>query len=112
MCGRRQYAEDSNDYEEGGLIDTLADGSWTATEAPEPSYTTIYQDVTLDSVSCADAGSCAAVGTYYTSNNPTAGGDNGTAQAIIESFSDGSCADIQRHSRRTPSRPRSASFPN
>jgi len=50
---------------EQGLIETLADGAWSAAEAPLPSDAALSpQSVGFSSLSCAGDGTCAAIGTY------------------------------------------------
>jgi hypothetical protein len=51
-----------NDGNGDYVIDTLAAGIWTATEAPRPPNASDY--FALTSVACKGAGSCVAVGTY------------------------------------------------
>jgi len=54
-----------------GLLERLAGGSWTATEAPEPSSnggTGADQNANLNSVSCTFDGGCTAVGYYEDSS--------------------------------------------
>jgi hypothetical protein len=46
-----------------GLIDTLSDGVWTATDVPPPAESQ-SASVSLNGVSCSAPGSCAAVGSY------------------------------------------------
>jgi hypothetical protein len=59
-----EYADTSSQYR--GLIDTLAGGVWTPTEAPEPANrgTGSNQSADLSSVSCTPDGGCTAVGYY------------------------------------------------
>jgi hypothetical protein len=49
-----------------GLIETLANGTWTATKAPKPANAYRYQ-ASLDpmAVACSAVGSCVAVGSYH-----------------------------------------------
>ncbi|HLN18071.1 MAG TPA: hypothetical protein VK277_15110 [Acidimicrobiales bacterium] len=47
-----------------GLIETLSDGTWTATEAPEPPNASTNQSVSLVAVSCSSTTFCVAVGSY------------------------------------------------
>jgi hypothetical protein len=57
------YETVSGKYE--GLIDTETNGIWTASEAGLTGLNTVNNpDVSLDSVSCASAGDCVAVGSY------------------------------------------------
>jgi hypothetical protein len=70
-----------------GLLETLSDGTWTATKAPLPADASSYSSTTppganLYSVSCAGAGSCVAVGAY-----DLFGSDLG--QGLLETLSDG-----------------------
>lgn len=67
-----------------GLIETLTNGSWTATQAPIPSdANTREQSVILQSVSCGSDGTCAAIGQYL-------GPDIERPSAVIETLSGGS----------------------
>ena len=73
------------DYSTGaelGLIETLAGGAWTASEAliPTNAYPTQYTN--LSSVSCPAASDCVAVGTYSDASGATAG--------LIDSLAGGS----------------------
>jgi hypothetical protein len=65
-----------------GLIDTLAAGTWTATEAPLPTGTAAgaHQLTVLTGVDCPGTGSCVAVGTS---------GDGSTMQGVIETLAGG-----------------------
>ncbi len=49
-----------------GYIDTLANGRWHAARPPLPANATTYQGSALVDVSCASAGTCAAIGVYDT----------------------------------------------
>jgi len=69
-------------FQIAGLIDTLSNGAWTATEAPQPPSTATYQQNALESVSCPTTAFCVAVGSY-----PAAG--NGVSEPDIETFSGG-----------------------
>jgi hypothetical protein len=77
------YSESDGDFD--ALIDTLADGTWTPTEAPLPpnaaaaTWNNPYP--VLFSVSCTLDGGCTAVGRYSDSEE--------TAWAVIDSLSDG-----------------------
>jgi hypothetical protein len=51
-----------------GLAETLANGTWTATEVPAPANAS--GDVSLSDVSCAVEGSCEAVGNYGAAESP------------------------------------------
>lgn len=55
------------------VIDTLSDGTWTATEAPEPANSGTdadgHQYAYLSSVSCISAALCTGVGTYDDTEN-------------------------------------------
>jgi hypothetical protein len=62
-----------------GLVDTLANGSWTASEVPAPGSAT--EDDALGDVSCAAVGTCEAVGTY---------GNEEVLEAFIATLSNGS----------------------
>jgi len=50
-----------------GLIETLANGTWSATQAPQPSNagTGVDQGAELNDVSCPSAGECVAGGDYH-----------------------------------------------
>jgi hypothetical protein len=61
-----------------GLVETLADGTWTATEVPAP--VSAGEDVALSGVSCAEGDTCEAVGTYA---------DGEALQGFIATLSDG-----------------------
>jgi hypothetical protein len=72
-CGTRRSCATVGTYldparNDVGLIDTLADGEWTATRAPEPPDAGTdggtIPTTSLNSVSCGARGSCTAVGTY------------------------------------------------
>jgi hypothetical protein len=52
-----------------GLIETLSNGTWTATEAPQPPSTASAEDNSLTSVTCPAVGSCEAIGEYRAANN-------------------------------------------
>jgi hypothetical protein len=56
-----------------GLIDTLAGGTWTGNEAPQPANVPAYasQESVLYEVSCATAVSCMTVGQYVSSAGET-----------------------------------------
>jgi hypothetical protein len=68
---------------EFSLIDTLANGTWTAEKGPQPSNdaatTKDYEG--LEAVACPAAGSCIAVGFYYT--------DQGQQQGMIQTLANG-----------------------
>jgi chemotaxis receptor (MCP) glutamine deamidase CheD len=73
-----QYVDTSENIQ--GLIETLANGTWTPTEAPLPANA-VSQDVYLKSVVCTGAGSCIAIGEYsVTSENN---------QGVIETLANG-----------------------
>ncbi len=61
-----------------GLVETLADGSWTATGAPLPAGTT-GAGADLTSVSCPEVGSCVAAGILF----------GAVDHALIDTLSDG-----------------------
>jgi hypothetical protein len=66
-----------------GLIETLANGSWTGTQAPLPSdASSREQGVQLTSVSCGSDGTCASIGQYT-------GPDIETPSSVIETLSGG-----------------------
>jgi hypothetical protein len=60
---------------QGGLIDQLSGGSWTATPAPLPSNEQggSSQSAGLNAVSCSSRGACAAAGFYYIPTNDEQG---------------------------------------
>jgi len=60
-----------------GLVETLANGTWTATEVPAPASAA---GDSLSGVSCAEVGTCEAVGTY---------GDGEVLDGFIATLSDG-----------------------
>jgi hypothetical protein len=63
-----------------GLLETLADGSWTPTSVPAPGDAPkAFSD--LDAVSCAEVTSCVAVGSYI---------DSGGLHGLIDTLRDGS----------------------
>jgi hypothetical protein len=83
-CTSRIYCVAVGSYDDAvgfyyGLIDTLAEGTWRATEAPEPSKDGLgtergtdnnsYQFAGLNSVTCTSSTSCAAVGRYKDAND-------------------------------------------
>jgi glucosylceramidase len=90
-----------------GLLETLSDGTWTATKAPLPADASSYSypNADLYSVSCAGAGSCVAVGSY-----DHIGSLNGSGQGLLETLSDGKWtatkaplpADASSYSSTTP----------
>jgi hypothetical protein len=90
-----------------GLLETLSDGTWTATKAPLPADASSYSypNTDLYSVSCAGAGSCVAVGSY-----DHIGSLNGSGQGLLETLSDGKWtatkaplpADASSYSSTTP----------
>ncbi|HTW97879.1 MAG TPA: IPT/TIG domain-containing protein [Acidimicrobiales bacterium] len=65
------------------LVDSLSSGSWAATTVPLPSNAAAddYLSTALDSISCADATDCSAVGIYADSNEDYWG--------LVESLSGG-----------------------
>jgi len=58
------YTDSSGNAE--ALIETLSAGTWTATEAPQPSASS-DQGASLSSIECPSPSSCVAVGGYHTS---------------------------------------------
>ena len=70
-----------------GLIETLSDGTWTPTQAPVPANANAGSNPVLSSITCAETGSCTAVGDY----NDT----NGGYQGLIETLSDGTWTPTQ-----------------
>jgi hypothetical protein len=79
------YSYDADD--QAGLIESLSNGSWTATEAPQPASTATHQDNFLSAIACPTVGSCEAIGVYE------AAGDDG--QSDIESLSGGTWTEIE-----------------
>jgi hypothetical protein len=78
--GIYDYYARAGDPDHGrGLIDTLSDGSWTATEAPLPPDANTDPGVRLLSISCPTTTFCAAGGYYNT-----------RSRALLETFSQGS----------------------
>jgi hypothetical protein len=71
-----------------GLIETLSDGSWTATEAPQPTSTATSPYNTLEAVACPAVGSCVATGQY-------AAAPEDVDQAVVETLSDGTWTGIE-----------------
>ena len=61
------WYEDRSQHQDGLLL-SESDGLWSATEASLPADAATSPQVRLDSVSCASAGSCAAVGSYVDSS--------------------------------------------
>ncbi len=67
-----QYVDNSvGQYHEMVLTETS--GTWAAAEAPLPANAAASPNAGLNSLSCAPAGSCAAVGTYQDSSGHTQG---------------------------------------
>jgi ribosomal protein L24E len=54
-----------------GVIETLADGSWSATSMPVPSDANTTDNVVLSSVSCPSVNHCVTVGSYVDKSNNT-----------------------------------------
>jgi hypothetical protein len=52
-----------------GLIDTLANGTWSAGEAPIPSGAGTTPNLELNAIACPGAGTCVAVGVYQDSSS-------------------------------------------
>jgi hypothetical protein len=85
-----QYEDANGDMY--GLIDTLANGTWSASAAPEPSTngfgtapgtdTDMHQSASLDAISCASTTTCVAVGQYEDADGNTFG--------LIETLASGS----------------------
>jgi endoglucanase len=63
------------------LIETLASGTWTPTELPQPGSASATPNASLFAVTCPAAGSCTAAG-YYTDSG-------GNLQPLIETLSGG-----------------------
>jgi hypothetical protein len=89
FCAAVGYYEDSGGGgHERGLLDVLSGGTWTATEAPLPSDASPTDpDAELDSVSCAQNGSCVAVGEYKDTSNDF--------HALIETYTGGQWSDME-----------------
>jgi hypothetical protein len=51
-----------------GFFDTLANGTWTAQTAPQPSDAAVHQFVINEQVSCPSTGACAATALYENGN--------------------------------------------
>jgi hypothetical protein len=84
-----QYTDASGSTQ--GLIETLANGTWTAARAPLPAdAVTQHQDATLFGISCAASGACVAVGDYT--------GSGSTSQALIETLTNGSPGSVKAQS--------------
>jgi len=64
-----------------GLIETLAGGTWSPTEAPLPANASTDTTAFLDAIACPAPGSCTAIGQYRDSN--------GDIQGVIEAHSGG-----------------------
>lgn len=71
---------DSSDHLQG-LLETLSNDTWSATEAPLPANATSNPNAVLDAVTCASSTSCDAAGTYTDSAGNTDG--------VLETLSDG-----------------------
>jgi hypothetical protein len=61
------YTDQNNVYQ--GLVETLSNGTWTATELPRPSGAAGSKSVGLGSVSCPTTDTCVATG-WYNYTNP------------------------------------------
>ncbi len=80
-----------------GLIETLSDGTWLATEAPAPPSTTTYLNADFGSVVCPEVGSCEALGEYTPVDYPSGGNGNpldGPTAGVIETLSGGTWAEV------------------
>ena len=64
-----------------GMIETLANGTWTAAKAPLPRGAAARQTAFLNGMSCPVPGSCVAVGSYTATN--------GSKQALTETLANG-----------------------
>jgi hypothetical protein len=84
-----QYLDKSGNQQ--GLIDTLANGTWTAAKAPLPGNAAAKPAVSLYGVSCA-SGACVAVGNYQ------AGRDSPKEQALIEMLPNGTAESAKAQS--------------
>jgi hypothetical protein len=69
------------------LIESLAAGSWTASQAPRPAGVTNNEGTSLDTLSCPETGSCVAAGGYF-----DVAGD---AHGMIETQSGGSWTAVE-----------------
>ena len=82
-CGAVGFCAAVNDS--NAAIDTLDNGTWTATNAPLPANANNTpppgQGVNINSVACASAGSCVAVGIYSS--------DQDSEQGVFEDLSNG-----------------------
>ena len=67
----------SGNFIEDSLIETLSNGSWSATEAPLPTNATGYS--ALSSVACPAADACVATGSYVVNNQ------TGASEGLFES---------------------------
>jgi hypothetical protein len=89
-CSAVGTYNDADDYDDG-LIESLADGTWTDTEAPQPSNAGTdrngSQSTMLNSVSCSAVGDCAAVGFYDQKNSQSYG--------LLETLAGGTWKDDQ-----------------
>ncbi len=72
---------------QAGVIETLSNGTWTATEAPQLPSTATNVGTDLTAVACPAVGSCEATGLYE------AAPDDG--QSVIETLSDGAWTETQ-----------------
>jgi hypothetical protein len=61
-----------------GLIETLANGTWTPLEAPLPHGASAHQNAILWALDCTAAGTCSAVGQYISTR--------GVSQGLIETL--------------------------
>lgn len=62
------YVDQNSVYQT--LVETLADGTWTATEIPPPTGAVSSKDSGLGAVSCPSGDACVATGWYNYSGNP------------------------------------------
>lgn len=80
------YVTDAGAYL--GLVETLADGNWTASGAPLPANANTTAFVGLNGVDCLSDGSCVAVGQYIDTSRATADGD--AEEGLVETLPSGS----------------------
>ena len=89
-------AYDDTGGQQDGLIETLADGSWTASEAPAPSTTATYANLVLTSIACPGLGACEAIGQFSPVTEEAGGGYlDDTGYAVVETLSAGTWADME-----------------
>ena len=77
-CAAVGTYQDSGSHSQG-LLETLANGAWSATEAPLPNDATSGQNALIQAVACPATGSCYAVGDY----------DNPEQVGLVETLKNG-----------------------